>query len=299
LKIYAEWIAVKMEPKEMLIVSDEARIRSEIARYRAEIDTGKVALVPTMGALHAGHLSLIQLAQERADIVVVSIFVNPSQFNEQNDFENYPITLERDFAQLEELGVDLVYTPNADDLYTQNFQSWVAVEGLGDTLEGAQRPGHFRGVTTVVSMLFNIIRPDCAVFGEKDFQQLAIIERMVRELKFDIEIIRAGLVRESTGLALSSRNARLSAQEREQALGLSAALQAMHAAHTSGERSVAALRATGQEVLQHYPGVAVVYLEVVDEATLATLEQVTANARVLIAAQVGALRLIDNQALGE
>jgi pantoate--beta-alanine ligase len=203
----------------------------------------RIALVPTMGALHAGHMSLVKAAREHADRVWMSIFVNPTQFNDPKDFDAYPVDLARDLALAAEHGVDLVFNPEARELYPEGAKTWVDVEGLTDALCGASRPGHFRGVTTVVSKLLLAARPHVAVFGEKDFQQCAVIRRMVADLGFGVEIIGAPTVREPDGLALSSRNVHLGPEARAQALGLVRALDAAEAAVARGERDRDALLA--------------------------------------------------------
>ncbi len=218
----------------------------------------RVALVPTMGALHAGHLSLVEEARRRADRVVVSIFVNPTQFNDPKDFEGYPRVMETDLAACRAAGVDVVWTPPVEELYPEGAATWVDVEGLTDPLCGASRPGHFRGVTTVVTKLFLAARPHVAVFGEKDFQQLAVIRRMTRDLGFGIEIVGGATVRESDGLALSSRNVHLGPVARQQALRISESLALAQQRVQSGEReSAVILEAVGKKL---------------GEATLATID---------------------------
>jgi pantoate--beta-alanine ligase len=266
----------------------------------------RVALVPTMGALHAGHLSLVERARERADRVVVSIFVNPTQFNDPKDFEGYPRTLEDDLAACREAGVDVVWTPRAEALYPEGARTWVDVEGLTGPLCGADRPGHFRGVTTVVTKLFLAARPHVAVFGEKDFQQLAVIRRMTADLGFGIEIVGGPTVRETDGLALSSRNVRLGPRARRQATRIVESLDLAEARVAAGERDAAALLEAVRKKLAEASQAHVDYAELRDPATLepapATLEAPTLLA---IALQFesdpdgrGApVRLIDNRIL--
>ena len=219
-------------------------VRELQARADGERAAGRrIALVPTMGALHAGHMSLVKAAREHADRVWMSIFVNPTQFNDPQDFDAYPVDLARDLALAAEHGVDLVFNPEARELYPEGAKTWVDVEGLTDALCGASRPGHFRGVTTVVSKLLLAARPHVAVFGQKDFQQCAVIRRMVADLGFGVEIIAAPTVREPDGLALSSRNVHLGPEARAQALGLVRALDAAEAAVARGERDRDALLA--------------------------------------------------------
>jgi pantoate--beta-alanine ligase len=218
----------------------------------------RIGLVPTMGALHEGHLSLVKLARERVDRVWMSIFVNPTQFNDPSDFETYPKDLQRDLELAREAGVDLVFSPHPEELYPEGAQTWVEVDGLSQPLCGGNRPGHFRGVTTVVTKLFHAARPHVAVFGEKDFQQLAVIRRMERDLGFGVEVLGGPIVREPDGLALSSRNVRLGPVAREQALALVRALDHAQAAVGQGECDCDALLA----------GVG----KIIDEASLATID---------------------------
>jgi pantoate--beta-alanine ligase len=250
----------------------------------------KVALVPTMGALHAGHLELLRRAKRLPNIVVAaSIFVNPLQFGEGEDFDAYPRPLDDDLAKLSEAGVELAFTPKASDLYAEGAAVTVHPGPLGDELEGAVRPGHFAGVLTVVAKLLNIVRPDYAFFGEKDYQQLVLIKKMVRELNIDTKIVGVPTVRERDGLALSSRNVYLSEQEREDAVALSAALTA--GAYFGREGAEAVLRAA-RETLAARPAVEVDYLEL--RGTDLGPAPVDGEARLLIAARVGSTRLIDN-----
>ena len=254
----------------------------------------RVGLVPTMGALHEGHLSLVRAAKKQCDAVVVSIFVNPTQFGPTEDLTKYPRQMERDRALLEEEDVDILFAPSVEEIYGSGSITWVLVEGLSEKLDGRSRPGHFRGVATVVAKLFNIIEPQIAFFGQKDAAQLAVIRRMVRDLNFPVEIIAGAIVRESDGLAMSSRNAYLSKEERGRALVLQRSLRRAEAEFQSSQRSAAKLISAALEVLASEPQVAVDYLEVVNPDTLDTVERITKTALLAIAARVGSTRLIDN-----
>ena len=257
-------------------------------------------MVPTMGALHDGHVSLIELAGQRCDQVAVSIFVNPLQFNRPDDFDSYPRTIDDDVATCDALGVTAVYAPTPATMYPRGFQTHVEPGPLAETMEGAARPGHFRGVTTVVTKLFAAVRPDVAVFGEKDFQQLAIIRRMAEDLDLGIEIVAAPTVREADGLAMSSRNTRLSPPDRVAAPCVPAALGALADAAASGERDVERLLAAAREVISAEPRARLDYVSVFDPATLEpleTLETLDGPARAAIAVWLGDVRLIDNRAL--
>ncbi|MFZ0286515.1 MAG: pantoate--beta-alanine ligase [Terriglobales bacterium] len=253
-----------------------------------------VGLVPTMGALHEGHLSLVRAARERCDSVVVSIFVNPLQFGPNEDLAKYPRTFERDCELLEGENVDIVFAPPVEDMYPKDAVSYVTVEGMSEKLCGKSRPGHFRGVTTVVAKLFQIVEPETAFFGQKDAAQCAIIRRMVRDLNFPVEIVVRPIVREPDGLAMSSRNAYLSAPERKSALVLYRALTEVKASFDQGERNADKLAEIGKQVLSQEPGVRLDYLEIVDPDSLESLEGVGKTALAAVAAFVGKTRLIDN-----
>jgi pantoate--beta-alanine ligase len=259
---------------------------------RALATAGRVALVPTMGALHEGHLSLVGVASERSPLVVASVFVNPLQFGAGEDLAAYPRDLDRDLELLADAGVRLVFAPAAATFTPPDLATTVHVTGLTDVLEGASRPGHFDGVATIVTKLFSAVRPDVAVFGEKDYQQLLVIRRLAADLDLGVEVVAAPIVRAPDGLALSSRNAYLSPGERAQALALSGALRAV--ARTwrgNADRARTELRTT----LGDAPGIRLDYAEVADPETLAPLEGVvTGPARALVAAFVGRTRLIDN-----
>jgi pantoate--beta-alanine ligase len=253
---------------------------------------GTVGLVPTMGAFHAGHHSLMRAARERCDTVVVSLFVNPAQFDEAADLAAYPRDEERDAAEAAELGVDVLYAPPVEEVYPPGFATSVRVEGLSDVLEGAARGrGHFAGVCTVVTKLFNVVAPDIAFFGQKDAQQVAVLRRMVRDLDIPVELAVLPTVREPDGLALSSRNARLSADERQRATALSQALRAAEAAVAAGERDVDAVARVARSALD---GVEPEYLALVDPDSFEPITTVDGRVLVAVAARIGATRLIDN-----
>ena len=271
------------------------RNSEELARARSAL-TGKVALVATMGALHAGHIALVEQARKGADKVVASIFVNPAQFGEGEDFGRYPRREVEDAHMLEEAGCDLLWVPSVGDIYPDGFSTKIAVSGVSERWEGEARPGHFDGVATVVAKLLLSVRPHVALFGEKDFQQLAVIRRMVRDLALPVEIVSVPTVREADGLALSSRNAYLLADERQQALALPRALEAARAAIRSGtpvheilHESRSALRDGGFSRID--------YFALVDADTLEPLEEPQGAMRLIAAAVIGTTRLIDNLAI--
>jgi pantoate--beta-alanine ligase len=272
-----------------------AEARAVCRQLRA--DCKRLALVPTMGALHAGHLSLVRAAKAQCDAVVVSIFVNPTQFGPKEDFAKYPRPFESDCAALEKEGADMVFAPAADEMYAEGETTWVTVEGLSEKLDGRSRPGHFRGVTTVVAKLFHVIEPQVAFFGQKDAAQLAVIRRMVRDLNLLVEIVSCSIVREPDGLAMSSRNAYLNAEERRRALVLGGSLQEVEKAFRAGERNARALSQSGRAVLAQEPEVRLDYFEIVDPETLDPVETVSGNTLVAVAAYVGSTRLIDNVVL--
>lgn len=280
----------------MLTIAKTSELRQYIVALKRQ--GVRVGFVPTMGYLHEGHLSLVRLAKGCSDKVIVSIFVNPTQFNDPQDYAKYPIDLPRDSRLLEQEQVDLLYTPSRESLYGSDFQSWVEVAELCREHEGAARPGHFRGVSTVVAMLFNLVQPDVAVFGEKDFQQLRIIEQMVEDLKFPLEIVRGPTVREADGLAMSSRNVRLSKAARPAALLLSQGLFSARTSFAAGQKNAARLCATVQDFLERSSLINPEYVRVVDEQDLKTLELVKDRARLILAAFVDGVRLIDNIELG-
>ena len=256
-----------------------------------------VGLVPTMGFLHEGHLSLVRLAKKECASVVVSIFVNPTQFGPNEDLESYPRDLERDLALLEAVGVDMVWMPTAELMYPPGYQTWVEVEEMTQPLEGAQRPGHFRGVTTVVAKLFNGVQPDKAYFGQKDAQQAAVIRKMVRDLNFPLQVVVAPIVREPDGLALSSRNTYLDAEQRQAATVLSRALQAAAEAYKEGERDANVMREMMDKTIENEPLAQAQYVSCADRVTLEELEHITEGALLSMAVYVGKTRLIDNLVL--
>jgi pantoate--beta-alanine ligase len=257
---------------------------------------GTLALVPTMGALHAGHMALIAEAGRRADKVAASIFVNPTQFGAGEDLDRYPRREEQDAQMLEEAGCDLLWMPSAKDIYPDGFSTTVSVSGVSARWEGEARPGHFDGVATVVAKLLLSVRPDIALFGEKDFQQLAVIRRMVADLNIPVEIIAVPTIREEDGLALSSRNAYLSADERQRAVALPRALNEARAAIRGGSPVAAALRGAKQ-ALVNAGFLKIDYLALVDAATLEPLEQPEGEMRLIAAGSIGSTRLIDNIAV--
>lgn len=268
---------------------------SEMREFsREEQRAGRsIAVVPTMGYLHEGHLSLVDTAFENADTVIVTIFVNPSQFGPGEDFDKYPRNTERDLTLCRERGVDAVFVPSMGDMYPEGFSTWVSEEKLSSGLCGRSRPSHFRGVTTVVSKLFNIVLPDVAVFGRKDYQQSAVIKRMVRDLNFPVRIITAPIVREKDGLAMSSRNKYLSAEERRKALSIYNSLKEAEKAVAEGERSSLALVRDIEGTIT-LAGGRVDYVEVLDAENLKSLDDVTGTVLVAVAAFFGNTRLIDN-----
>jgi len=254
-----------------------------------------VGFVPTMGYLHEGHTSLINIARKHADIVVVSIFVNPIQFGPSEDYDRYPRDIERDKEILEKMGVDIMFYPSVDDLYPKGFTTYVEVKGLSDKLCGRYRPGHFRGVTTVVAKLFNIVMPDIAVFGEKDAQQAIIIKRMVRDLNFPVKIIVGPTVREPDGLAMSSRNEYLTEEERKVAPAIYQSLLLAKNLVEQGERDASKIIAAMHEFLSKYDRIRVEYIEIVDKEELNPIERLEkGEALIAIAAYLGKARLIDN-----
>jgi pantoate--beta-alanine ligase len=260
-------------------------------------DGKKLGLVPTMGALHEGHLSLVRESKSQCDVTAVSIFVNPLQFGPTEDFAKYPRTLECDVALLEELGVDLLFMPSVVEMYPVGAKTAVEVDDLSSRLDGASRPGHFRGVTTVVCKLFEIVRPDRSFFGQKDAAQVAVLRKMVRDLDMDVEIVVCPIVREPDGLAMSSRNAYLNAEQRQQALVLSRSLQRVRSAFDGGERDAAKLSNVGILVVAAEPGAKLDYFAIVDADTLEPLAQAHRGALVAVAAWLGTTRLIDNLVL--
>ncbi len=272
-----------------------ATIAEMKAACRQVTRNGKtLGFVPTMGALHEGHLSLVRASKARCDVTAVSIFVNPLQFGPAEDLDKYPRTLEHDTALLEQGGVDLLFTPGAEEMYPPGAQTYVLVEELSNRLDGASRPGHFRGVATVVAKLFEIVRPDCAFFGQKDAAQVAVLRKLVNDLDMDVQVVVCPIVREKDGLAMSSRNAYLTPEQRKQALVLYRALTRVQMALDHGERDAAKLIEIGKQVIAEENGARLDYFTIVDPDRLDPVAEVSHCALVAVAAYVGATRLIDN-----
>jgi pantoate--beta-alanine ligase len=265
----------------------------ELRSLRASMH-GKFGLVPTMGALHAGHGSLIERARSECDHVGVSIFVNPAQFGPGEDLASYPRSLDKDLQMLERLGVDVAWTPTRELMYPAGFQTWITVEEVGEPLEGKCRPGHFRGVATVVAKLFNAFLPDRAYFGQKDAQQLAVLRRMAQDLDFPVEIVACPTVREPDGLAMSSRNAYLSSAERQAATVLYGALMEAKRKYESGERDAEALRAVMRSVVRSEPLAYEQYVSAADPETFCELQKIDGSVLLSLAVRIGKARLIDN-----
>jgi pantoate--beta-alanine ligase len=276
----------------MLVLKTIADTRDWCARVRAEGKT--LGLVPTMGALHAGHMALVNAARTRCDAVAVSIFVNPTQFGPGEDFASYPRTFEEDCRELEEAGVDVVFAPSAEEMFPPGATTFVTVEGLSERLDGKSRPGHFRGVATVVAKLFHIFMPEHAYFGQKDAAQVAVLRKMVRDLLFPLKLEVCPTVREPDGLAMSSRNRNLTGEQRQQALVLSRALRTVEEQVKSGVKDSGELLATMRRVFSEEPSVRVDYCSIVDPEMLEDIADVSGGALVAVAAHVGTTRLIDN-----
>jgi pantoate--beta-alanine ligase len=268
----------------------ELRQRTAQARQKGQV----IGLVPTMGALHAGHLSLVRAARQSCDLVVVSIFVNPTQFGPKEDFSKYPRTLEKDSALLAEAGVDVLFAPSIDEIYPPGASTFVEVEGLSERLDGASRPGHFRGVATVVSKLFLMAAPHRAFFGQKDAAQVAVLRKMVRDLHFDLQLVVCPIVRDADGLALSSRNAYLSKEERRQALVLSRSLHCVEKLVKQGAIHTEELIAAAEAVFAQEPEVRIDYIAAVHPDTLEAVTGIQGEILFAVAAWVGSTRLIDN-----
>ena len=277
----------------MEVVHTIPELRAAVARAR---QAGKsVGFVPTMGCLHEGHLSLIRRAKQESSFVVVSIFVNPTQFGPNEDFSKYPRTFEDDRRGSEAAGADLIFAPTAADFYPAGASTWVEVEGISDGLCGEFRPGHFRGVATVVAMLFNAVQADVAVFGRKDLQQLAVIRRMVRDLHFPVRIIAHETIREPNGVAMSSRNRYLTAEQLTQATAIPAAMEAAKALARTGVTDASRLQAAAQAVLSAQPALKPQYCEIVDLETMASVASTAGKScAIAIACHLGSTRLIDN-----
>jgi pantoate--beta-alanine ligase len=275
------------------------RVCHSIDEMRAASRTGwregkSLGLVPTMGALHEGHLSLVRAAKAQCDLVVVSIFVNPPQFGPDEDLAKYPRNFDRDRELLAKEGADFIFAPSVEEMYPRGAVTYVTVEGLSDKLCGDSRPGHFRGVTTVVSELFNIVEPDRAFFGQKDAAQSTIIRRMVRDLNIPVQVVVCPIVREPDGLAMSSRNSYLDAQQRKSALGLYRSVTAVQGRFDRGERNSHALIEAGKQTFTHEALVRLDYFEIVDPETLDPVDDLSRGGLVAVAASVGNVRLIDN-----
>jgi pantoate--beta-alanine ligase len=282
----------------MEIINRRKRMMSVARRLRRE-ENRTIGLVPTMGALHEGHLSLIHEARALCDVVVVSVFVNPTQFGANEDFASYPRDLTRDSALLAEYNVDYVFAPTSEEIYPPGFSTYVTVEKLSDKLEGAARPGHFRGVSTVVSILLNIVRPNFAFFGQKDAQQSIVIKQMVHDLAFDTEIVVSPIVREESGLAMSSRNAYLDDQERRAAIVLNRALSQAQSLYAEGERNASRLVELVRSMIGNEHLARIDYVSVNDAVTLEKIDKLGDGPVLLsLAVFIGKTRLIDNVVLG-
>lgn len=276
----------------MRIIRDPAQMQGYAETLRRQ---GKrIGFVPTMGYLHEGHLSLVREARSKADCVVVSIFVNPTQFAPSEDLDAYPRDFARDEALLKEVGTDVIFFPEAKTMYPEGYRTFVTVENLSKNLCGISRPTHFRGVATIVTKLFNIVKPHVAVFGQKDFQQLVVIKRMVEDLNFDVEIIGHPTVREKDGLAMSSRNTYLSPEERADALLLKKALDKAREGYEAGVRQAGPLVKMAREVLEQSPRIRIDYLKVCDTQSLKDVEVIEDEAVMAVAVFIGKTRLIDN-----
>jgi pantoate--beta-alanine ligase len=276
----------------MLILTSAAEVTA--VSKEAHRAGKRVGFVPTMGALHEGHLSLVRTARAQADVVIASVFVNPKQFAPDEDFSKYPRAPEKDSAMLAAEKTDYLFLPSVEEMYPPGATSWVTEEALSQKLDGHSRPGHFRGVTTVVAKLFNIVQPDLAFFGQKDAAQVAIVNKMVLDLNFDVRIVVCPIVRETDGLAMSSRNAYLNPEQRKQALVLYRSLMRVQTLADRGERSSARLRVAGEQVMSEEPAVRLDYFEIVNRDTLDPVADISGGALVAVAANVGSTRLIDN-----
>jgi len=280
----------------MKTVTMIAGMKAAVIEARAKDQT--IGFVPTMGYLHEGHLSLVRECRKTADVTVVSVYVNPLQFGPQEDFRQYPRDPERDAALLEKEGVDILFLPENREIYPEGYRTSVEVAGLQDKLCGRSRPGHFKGVATVVLKLFNIVRPDCAFFGQKDTQQVVILRRMVEDLNVDVEIRVSPIIREPDGLAMSSRNAYLSAEERRAALVLSKSLEEARRMFEKGERAAGPIREQMCRTIAAEPLARIDYVEIVDPSSLEPVQQIDGEASVVLAVYIERTRLIDNTILG-
>jgi len=283
----------------MEIINRRQRMSSVARKIRREQDR-TIGLVPTMGALHEGHLSLVREARRMCDVVVVSVFVNPTQFGPGEDYERYPRDLTKDTALLTDYNVDYIFAPAVEEIYPKGFSTYVTVEGLSEQLEGGSRPGHFRGVTTVVTILMNTIRPDFAFFGQKDAQQALIIKRLVKDLAFDTEIVVLPTVREDSGLAISSRNLYLTTDEQKSAAVIHQALMRAKTAYKEGERSAGRLETLVRSTIEIEPRARVDYVSVTDAETLERVDKLDERPILIaVAAYIGKTRLIDNTILNK
>ena len=272
----------------------EMQTLAEDLRSKGQI----IGLVTTMGALHEGHLSLIRLAAERADSVVVSLFVNPAQFGPSEDFAKYPRELETDLAKCAAAGADIVFTPSVEEIYPKGYSSYVTEDSVSKPLEGVSRPSHFRGVTTIAAKLFNIIRPDLAVYGQKDAQQVAVIKKMVADLHFTVDILTGDTVRDTDGVALGARNRDLTTTQRQEATSIFQALQKAKSMVEAGERRSDRLVAEATHILSQHRRVRIIYASIVDRSTMEPIREVLPGKAVMaIAAWIDEVRLIDNQIL--
>ena len=281
----------------MVIMHTVKEVRDFVRRARAEGKT--VGFVPTMGYFHEGHLSLMRRAREECGVVVVSIFVNPLQFGPREDYQRYPRDFQRDRELAEGAGVDAIFYPSVEEMYPPGYATYVEVQGITECLCGVFRPGHFRGVTTVVAKLFNIVQPDRAYFGQKDAQQALVIKKMVRDLNMDLEVVVLPTVREEDGLAMSSRNVYLSPRERQLAAAIPRSLRAAEEAYKAGERQAQKIVELVRGVLGESPGIEIEYVEVRSLPNLEPLERVEGPALLALAVRIGPARLIDNTVLGD
>lgn len=282
----------------MEIINRRQRMSSVARKLRRDDKT--IGLVPTMGALHEGHLSLVREARRMCDVVIVSVFVNPAQFGPGEDFERYPRDLASDAAKLTDYNVDYIFAPSTDEIYPKNFSTYVTVENISDQLEGSVRPGHFRGVATVLTILFNVIRPEFAFFGQKDAQQTLVVKRMVRDLSIDTEIVVLPTIREDSGLALSSRNAYLSEDEHDAAAVLRRALSKAETAFDEGERSAKRLYELVRSEIEKEPLARLQYISINDQETLEKVDKLDERPAIIsLAAFFGKTRLIDNVVLSQ
>ncbi len=273
---------------DMQVVAEQARLKGK-----------KISFVPTMGYLHEGHLSLVRMARKLGDLLVVSIFVNPSQFAPHEDFETYPRNFQRDFDMVEKEGVDILFTPKPDDIYPEGYQTYVNLEKLPNHLCGISRPAFFRGVATVVTKLFNIVKPHTAVFGKKDYQQFLVIRRMVFDLNMDIDIVGGETIREPDGLAMSSRNAYLTASQRKSGLSLNQALLAAQKAVESGITDASQIIRETKDFIDSHPETQIDYVTICDPETLEEIHVINRPALMALAVKVGSTRLIDNMILNK